>query len=142
MLEEVAAVATNRGLRDGDLAALIGLSARLARAGCGQGAVELALSRKGLRPDAARLIAASVVSCRTALAAAQTPSSAQLRARHADVRAARAAQRMLSKLIFLPLCIAVGAGGGALMGWAAGFDAGVEDGTRWVVSALLQLASL
>ena len=37
-----------------DLRDLIGLSARLARQGCGEAVIELALSRKGAQPDTPR----------------------------------------------------------------------------------------
>lgn len=144
-----AARSENRSAAE-DLRDLIGLSARLARQGCGEAVIELALSRKGAQPDTAHLIAASVVRCQDMLAAAgaaaqgasagPAPPSAEAAQRPAGLRPARAMERLLSKMLSLLICVIVGAGGGALLGWGAGFDAGVEDGARWMVTALVQLA--
>ena len=103
--------------------ALIGVASQIARHGYGEPIVDLALRRKGVNRNAARLIAASVVSCHTTLVRVQAQALAQSQreqaykqaARLAEIRAARAASYALRKLAAFALFVLIGLGGGAYL---------------------------
>lgn len=97
-----------------EMRALIGLASRIARRGYGEPVIELALGRKGVSREVARLVAVSVVSCHAAILAAE---------RHAR------------------LDVIAGIGGGAFLGWSLGFNRGIEDGFDWMVRAIERLTA-
>lgn len=144
-----------------ELRALIGVASQIARCGYGEPIVDLALRRKGVTRDAAWLIAASVVSCHATLVQAeeqarreqarsdaaplasaadpldQAPQAGQplqtMRIHEADGRSAGAAGLALRKMASFAVFIVIGLGGGAALGWSAGFNLGIEDGFDWIV---------
>ena len=120
-----------------DMRFLIGLASQIARRGYGEAVIELALRRKGVPPEVARLVAASVVSCHTAILAAQTQvkvdTTPPVAADNIDLRAARAASLALSKIASFLVFIIAGIGGGAFLGWSIGFSRGIDNGFDWVV---------
>jgi hypothetical protein len=137
-------VATDRRL---SLRVLIDLSSEIARRGYGEAVIELALCRKGVPRDVARLVAASAVGCRQAILAAQVSASAPppvpaapRTISEADRRAARAANRALRKLANFVVLAVAGFGVGILLGWSIGFGQGVDDGFDWIVRAIERLA--
>lgn len=123
-----------------EMRTLIAMSSRIARKGYGEPVIELALRRKGIAGEAARLVAVSVVSCHAAIVAAeeraagarQLPSDAPRR-NDADRCAAKAARLALAKIMSFLVFVVAGAGGGAILGWDFGFNRGVEDGFEWIV---------
>jgi hypothetical protein len=127
-----------------ELRALIGVASQIARHGYGEPIVDLALRRKGVNRNAARLIAASVVSCHTTLVRVQAQALAQSQreqaykqaARLAEIRAARAASYALRKLAAFALFVLIGLGGGAYLGWSAGFNLGIDEGFDWIVRTI------
>jgi hypothetical protein len=131
-----------------EIRALIGLASQIARRGYGEPVIELALRRKGVSREIARLIAASVVNCHAAIVTAQEQARiaqeqmATVRGSdNTDLRAARAASLALSKIgSFLVFGIA-GIGGGVLLGWSMGFNRGLEDGFDWIVRAIERLVA-
>lgn len=126
-----------------ELRTLIQLSTQIARRGYDEPIVELALRRKGISPEIARLIAASVVSCHATILAAEGHARLDERSlaagRNTDLLAARAASRTLSKIASFLLFIMAGLGGGLLLGWSIGFDRGMNDGFDWIVHYIERL---
>ena len=121
--------------RDADVRELVVLSAQIARRGYGEAVIEMALRRKGLPREAARLMAVSVVGSQAAIAVAEAaaklaPAKAPIAGNGNDIdaRAARAARLALAKLANFLLFIVAGIGVGVLLGWSIGFSLGVEDG--------------
>ena len=112
-----------------ELRTLIGVASQIARRGYGEPIVDLALRRKGVTRDAARLIAASVVSCHATLTRIDA-------ARLADQRAAKAASLMLTKMMSFVMFIMIGLGGGAFFGWSVGFNLGIDEGFEWIVRVI------
>ncbi|MBI3916899.1 MAG: hypothetical protein HY322_07820 [Betaproteobacteria bacterium] len=132
--------------RSVNLRALIDLSSEIARRGYGEPVVELALYRKGVPREIARLVAASAIGCRRAILAAQEsgeaarpPVNAARPISQADLRAARAANRALWKIANFLVLVVAGFGLGALAGWSIGFGHGVEDGFDWIVRVIERL---
>jgi hypothetical protein len=130
-----------------NLRALIDLSSEIARRGYGEPVVELALYRKGVPREIARLVAASAIGCRRAILAAQEsaeaarpPDIAARPVNQADLRAARAANRALWKIANFLVLVVAGFGLGVLLGWSVGFGHGVEDGFDWIVRVIERLA--
>ncbi len=123
-----------------ELRTLIGVASQIARRGYGEPIVDLALRRKGLTRDAARLIAASVVSCHATLTLAQEQARLEQTridaARLADQRAAKAASLMLTKMASFVVFIVIGLGGGAFFGWSVGFNLGIDEGFEWIVRVI------
>ena len=123
-----------------ELRTLIGVASQIARRGYGEPIVDLALRRKGLTRDAARLIAASVVSCHATLTLAQEQARLEQTridaARMADQRAAKAASLMLTKMASFVVFIVIGLGGGAFFGWSVGFNLGIDEGFEWIVRVI------
>lgn len=123
-----------------ELRTLIGVASQIARRGYGEPIVNLALRRKGVARDAARLIAASVVSCHATLVQAQAQAKLELEraeaARAADLRAAKAASLALKKMASFVVFVVIGLGGGALLGWSAGFNLGIDNGFEWIVRTI------
>ena len=129
-----------------ELRTLIGVASQIARRGYGEPIVDLALRRKGVTRDAARLIAASVVSCHATLILAEEQSrleQARIDATHnthnthkANQRAAKAASLMLTKMMSFVVFIVIGLGGGALLGWSVGFNLGIDEGFEWIVRVI------
>ena len=123
-----------------ELRTLIGVASQIARRGYGEPIVDLALRRKGLTRDAARLIAASVVSCHATLTLAQEQARLEQTridaARLADQRAAKAASLMLTKMMSFVMFIMIGLGGGAFFGWSVGFNLGIDEGFEWIVRVI------
>ena len=123
-----------------ELRTLIGVASQIARRGYGEPIVDLALRRKGLTRDAARLIAASVVSCHATLTLAQEQARLEQTridaARLADQRAAKAASLMLTKMASFVVFIVIGLGGGAFFGWNVGFNLGIDEGFEWIVRVI------
>ena len=131
------------GMRD-----LVTLSAQIARRGYGEAVIEMALRRKGLPRETARLMAVSVVGSHAAIATAEAaaklaPSKASIAANGNDIdaRAARAASLALAKLVNFLLFIVGGIGVGALLGWSIGFSLGVEDGFDSFARTIEQLVA-
>lgn len=129
-----------------DMHTLIALSSQIARRGYGEPVIELALRRKGLSKDAARLIAASAVGCRAAIVAARSPAESSngrdIVARGAsrtDRRTARAASLALSKISNFFLLAILGFGSGVFLGWSVGFNRGMEDGFEWIARLIERL---
>jgi hypothetical protein len=126
-----------------EMRTLIGIASQIARRGYGEAIIELALHRKGVSREVARLIAASVVSCRAAIVAAQGQARLDMAplvaARNPDLCAARVARVALSRMASFLVFIIAGIGGGAFLGWSIGFDRGVDDGFDWIVRALERL---
>ena len=130
-----------------EMRALIELSSQIARRGYGEPVIELALRRKGVSREVARLVAASAASCHAAILAttehAQIASAPVLSARitdDADLRAARAARLALSRIVGFIVFVIAGVGGGAFLGWSIGFNQGVEDSYDWMVRMIERLA--
>ena len=123
-----------------ELRTLIGVASQIARRGYGEPIVDLALRRKGVTRDAARLIAASVVSCHATLTLAQEQARLEQTridaARLADQRAAKAASLMLTKMMSFAMFIMIGLGGGAFFGWSVGFNLGIDEGFEWIVRVI------
>ena len=126
-----------------ELRTLIGVASQIARRGYGEPIVDLALRRKGVTRDAARLIAASVVSCHATLILAEEQArleQARIDATHnthkANQRAAKAASLMLTKMMSFVMFIVIGLGGGALLGWSVGFNLGIDEGFDWIVRVI------
>lgn len=123
-----------------ELRTLIGVASQIARRGYGEPIVDLALRRKGVTRDAARLIAASVVSCHATLTLAQEQARLEQTridaARLADQRAAKAASLMLTKMMSFVMFIVIGLGGGAFFGWSVGFNLGIDEGFEWIVRVI------
>ncbi len=123
-----------------ELRTLIGVASQIARRGYGEPIVDLALRRKGVTRDAARLIAASVVSCHATLTLAQEQARLEQTridaARLADQRAAKAASLMLTKMMSFVMFIMIGLGGGAFFGWSVGFNLGIDEGFEWIVRVI------
>lgn len=123
-----------------ELRTLIGVASQIARRGYGEPIVDLALRRKGVTRDAARLIAASVVSCHATLTLAQEQARLEQTridaARLADQRAAKAASLMLTKMASFVVFIVIGLGGGAFFGWNVGFNLGIDEGFEWIVRVI------
>lgn len=123
-----------------ELRTLIGVASQIARRGYGEPIVDLALRRKGVTRDAARLIAASVVSCHATLTLAQEQARLEQTridaARLADQRAAKAASLMLTKMASFVVFIVIGLGGGAFFGWSVGFNLGIDEGFEWIVRVI------
>ena len=126
------------GMRD-----LVALSAQIARRGYGEAVIEMALRRKGLPRETARLMAVSVVGSHAAITTAEAAAKlAPSRAATAgngndiDARAARAASLALSKLASFLLFIVASIGVGVLLGWSIGFSLGVEDGFDWMTRTI------
>ncbi|MBI3370185.1 MAG: hypothetical protein HY017_00310 [Betaproteobacteria bacterium] len=131
-----------------DMRALIGLSSQIARKGYGEPVIELALRRKGVAGDVARLVAVSVVSCHAAILAAEgnarlsrQPPSGARRSDGTEQRTAKASRLALAKIMSFLVFVVAGAGGGAILGWDFGFERGVEDGFEWIVRVAQQLIS-
>ena len=129
-----------------NLRALIDLSSEIARRGYDEPVVELALYRKGVPREIARLVAASAIGCRRAILAAQAPGAvtrppvaAARPVSQQDLRAARAANRALWKIANFLVLVVAGFGFGALLGWSIGFGHGVEDGFDWIVRVIERL---
>ena len=129
-----------------EMRALIGLASQIARRGYGEAVIELALRRKGVSREVARLVAASVVSCHAAILAAQGharldkgPLVAVRNTDDTDLRAARAASLALSKIVSFLVFIIAGIGGGAFLGWSIGFNRGIDDGFDWIVRTIERL---
>ncbi|MBI4195874.1 MAG: hypothetical protein HY526_12440 [Betaproteobacteria bacterium] len=132
--------------RSVEMRALIGLSAEIARRGYGERVIEVALWRKGVSREVARVIAVSAVSCRSAILTAQASANAGIvpppdaGARcDIDLRTARAARLALSKTANFVILACLGFGGGLLLGWSVGFGQGIEDGFEWIVRAIERL---
>ena len=123
-----------------ELRTLIGVASQIARRGYSEPIVDLALRRKGVTRDAARLIAASVVSCHATLTLAQEQARLEQTridaARLADQRAAKAASLMLTKMMSFVMFIMIGLGGGAFFGWSVGFNLGIDEGFEWIVRVI------
>jgi hypothetical protein len=126
-----------------NMRALIEVASRIARLGYGEPLIDLALRRKGVPPEVARLVAASVTSCNAMILASaehtkpgRQPNTA---VRSIDLRAARAAQLALSKITSFFVFFIAGVGGGAFLGWSLGFSQGVDDGFDWIVRAVERL---
>ena len=123
-----------------ELRTLIGVASQIARRGYGEPIVDLALRRKGVTRAAARLIAASVVSCHATLTLAQEQARLEQTridaARLADQRAAKAASLMLTKMMSFVMFIMIGLGGGAFFGWSVGFNLGIDEGFEWIVRVI------
>lgn len=132
-----------------EMRALIGLASQIARRGYGEPVIELALGRKGVSREVARLVAVSVVSCHAAILAAERharlenePVVAAARGpMDTDLRAARAASLALSKILSFLVFVIAGIGGGAFLGWSLGFNRGIEDGFDWMVRAIERLTA-
>lgn len=132
-----------------EMRALIGLASQIARRGYGEPVIELALRRKGVAREVARLVAVSVVSCHAAISAAERhaglatePVAVAVRsAADTDLRAARAASLALSKILSFLVFVIAGIGGGAFLGWSMGFNRGIEDGFDWIVRTIERLVA-
>ena len=131
-----------------EIRALIELASNIARRGYGEPVIELALHRKGIPREVARLVAASVVSCHTAIVTAQAqaggatePFVAVRTTDDAGLRSARAASLALSKIGSFLVFVMAGIGGGAFLGWSMGFNRGIEDGFEWIVRAIERLVA-
>lgn len=139
--QEAFAAGPAREREASDLAGSVELAVRIAQLGHGEAVIEMALLRQGRQGEDARLIAATVRACQSLsrpahpVVARQHPSIRQL-----ERQGARVAELMLSKLLSFVMFFVVGIGGGAMLGWGAGFDSGVEEGARWVFAAVAQLA--
>jgi hypothetical protein len=131
-----------------EIRALIALASQIAHRGYGEPIIELALRRKGVPREVARLVAASVVSCHAAIVTAQDqvklatlPRVAVRGADDTDLRAARAASLALSKIGTFLVFVIAGIGGGAFLGWSMGFNRGIEDGFEWTVRTIERLVA-
>ena len=131
-----------------DMRALIAMSSQIARKGYREPVIELALRRKGIPAEVARLVAVSVVSCHVALLAAEEnaglgrhPAAAVRKRDDTDLRTARAARLALAKIMSFLVFVVAGAGGGAILGWDFGYSRGVEDGFEWILRVAEQLVS-
>jgi len=124
------------------------LASRIARHGYGESVIRLALCRKGVADDVARLVAASAVCCHASIAAAEhrlapegmatASGSPQARTRIQDLRTARAASKALSMIMGFVVFVVVGVGGGAFPGKSIGFGEDMERGLDRIVTALEQ----
>ena len=111
--------------------------------------LELALRRKGVPGEVARLVAVSVVSCNAAILAAEgnaelvrEPHAAAVRKHDdTDLRTAKAARLALAKIVSFLVFVVAGAGDGAFLGWDFGYIRGMEDGFDWIVREAEQLVS-
>ncbi len=130
------------------LGELVDLAAHIARRGYGESVVCLALCRKGVPDDVARLVAASVTSCHASIAAAERhvapegiaapPASLQATTPANDLRSARTASKALYWMASFLVFVVIGICGGAFLGWSIGFDQGMEQGLDQVITALEQ----
>ena len=126
-----------------DMRALIEVASRIARRGYGESIIELAMRRKGVSREVARLVAASVASCNAMILASEENTRLDKQPnpsfRNIDLRAARAASLALSKITSFIVFFIAGVGGGAFLGWEIGFNQGIDDGFNWLVRAIERL---
>ena len=126
-----------------DMRALIGVASKIARKGYGEPIIELAMRRKGVSREVARLVAASVVSCNVTILASEENSRLDKQplasVSDIDLRAARAARMALSRIVSFFVFIIAGVCGGAFIGWSIGFSQGLNDGFEWIVRAIERL---
>lgn len=115
------------------------LCVKIAGLGFGPEVTRLAMERRGVPHNAARLIALSVETSRAALkrieAAAPRMGSAAT-ASPQDLRYLRAVDRMIGNLAAFFCFGVVAIGGGLALGWAIGFEYGTASGLDAVARAL------
>lgn len=126
-----------------DMRALIAVASQIARRGYGESIIELAMRRKGVSREVARLIAASVVSCNATILASEGNARFDKQpfasVSDVDLRTARAARMALSRIMSFFVFIIAGVCGGAFIGWNIGFSQGLNDGFDWIVRAMERL---
>ena len=132
--------------RQQEIEGQIGLCVRIARLGFGPDVMRLALERKGVPPDAAKLIALSVTSSHAALrtieAGASCGESAGREPTERDreqYRRSRAAGYFLGRMLVFFWFGLVADGGCLAVGWMVGFEYGAADGYDWMQRSIERL---
>lgn len=123
----------------------IELCVRIAGMGFGPDVMRLALTREGVPPEAARLIAFSVTRSHAALRAIEAGAAHGVSERaiaqrdRTQYHASRAAEYFLGRVAAFFWFGLVAIGGGMALGWMVGFEHGAADGYDWVRRSIEQL---